>query len=424
MTTTVLHLGAGALMADSIRRLQAAGFTVHALDGNAQAEGLRLATRGAAIDFSDVAAVIADAERHPPDLILGVNEPGVFTAAVASDRLGLPNVPLEVAWRCLHKGRMRLAWAEAGLPQPPFRLLDRAADLPAAVAELGFPAIVKPTIGWGSWGVATLRAEQDLAPALEMLEAAERRSFDRRWLAGAPDRRDEDRSRAIVERYVEGTELTVEGLVVAGEARVLVISDKEHQEHPRYRVAMALNYPAAIPAAARATVERTIAGAVDALGLRAGAFHAECMLTAGGEVALLELGARGGGGHIFGLIVELATGVVMPVATVRLLLGERPPEKEIAPRHARGVCYRFFQPPPGVYRGLSGLEEARRLPGVAALGFTMAPGARVEPIAEDRLRPGFVVAHGADRDTARARADAAIARLVFDVENDQELSEP
>lgn len=379
-------------MCDSIRVLREEGYAVFTVDGNPKSPGFARSDGYEPIDFTDVDAVVEYAQRIDADLILGVNEPGVWTAAQASARLGLPNVPPDVAWRCLHKGQMRRAWDAARVPQPTFRIVEDLDDVSQAAEEIGYPIVLKPTFGWGSRGVSVARSVEDLAWSCEFARTHSRRHD------------------FIVEEKLHGTEITIEGLVQDGHAHVLAISDKEHQPHERYRVAVALNYPAALPPSVLEKVEATVKAAVAALGLENGGFHSEGMVNDDG-VFLLELGARGGGGHIFGVIVEAVSGVRMPVALVKILLGKK---LDVRPRYQRGACYRFFfAPPSGVFLGVNGVDEARKLPGILDLGFEMEPGTASEPVAGDADRPGYLVSTGMTRMEAMANAERAIASVQF-----------
>ncbi|MFH1419413.1 MAG: ATP-grasp domain-containing protein [Planctomycetota bacterium] len=388
---TILQLGAGALLGESIRILCDEGFKVHAIDRDPDAPGFALADCSEPIDFGDVDAVTNCARRIGANLILGVNELGVWTAAQASARLGLPNVPVDVAWRCLHKGEMRAAWQRAGLSQPAFRVIKNLDELPAAADALGYPLVLKPTFGWGSRGVSVMRSQADLPRAAEFA----------REHARQPD--------FIVEQMIVGTELTIEGLVQHGRPVVLAMSDKQHQRHDQYCVAMALDYPPDLPEAKQREVEELVKHAVAALGLHNGAFHCECMTNAAGDY-LVELGARGGGGHIFSRIVETASGVCMPSALTRIFLGE---DVDLRPKWRRAVSYRFFAPPEGVFLLAENIETARRMPNILEFGFNLAAGTVVRPISGDADRPGFVISTGVTRQEAIDSAQQAIGAVRF-----------
>jgi biotin carboxylase len=172
---------------------------------------------------------------------------------------------------------------------------------------------------------------------------------------------------------------------------------------------MALNYPAQFSKEQLQRAAEVVSGATRALGIENSAFHCECMVTGTG-VFLVEMGARPGGGHIFGQIVEAASGICMPQALALLMLGDNP---DIRPRYERGACYKFFAPPSGVFREAIGVDAARQLPGILDFGFQMNPGTVVSAIAGDADRPGYAVSSGATRGEAIENADRAIASVRY-----------
>jgi len=380
-------------MTHSIELLQRAGWVVHALDRDATAPGLALADAAAVVDPADAGAVTAYAGAVRADVILALNDAGVPSAAIAGRRLGVGGIDQEAALRCVDKGLMRDAWDAAGLPQPRYRVAG-VEKVAAAAQELGFPLVLKPTTGSGSRGVSLVRSEEDLRPAMELAEAGARAN------------------RFIVEEWLAGTEMTVEGLVQQGRPYVLAKSDKVAQVHPRFRVAMALNYPASFPEEVLRKTDELAGRAALALGIRDGAFHLECMVD-GTDVSLVEMAGRPGGGAIFSRIVEAVSGVCMPQALVSILAGE---PVEVPADPPLGACYKFFSPPSGIYRSVRGLDEARRMPGVLDIDFNLAPGTVVGAIATDMGRPGALVTRGADRAEAIDNAERAVASLRFHVD--------
>jgi biotin carboxylase len=391
MPKRILQLGAGQLMIATTRILRDAGYETYAIDRDPNAPAFAAADGFAVVDIADADGVAEYARRIQADVILPVNDAGALPASLASQRLGLPGVPPDVALRCLNKGLMREAWRKAGLAQPRYLIVRGREEIAAAAAEIGYPMILKPTVNWGSRGVSFVENEAALPWAIDF---AARNSRDAEF---------------IVEECVSGIEMTVEGLVQDGRPQILAKSDKEAQPHARYRVAMALNYPAKFEDWQLRCADELVRSAALALGLVNGAIHCECMVNERG-VRLVELGARGGGGHIFNTIVEAVSGVSMPVALAKILLRE---PVDIEPKRNWGACYKFFAPSPGVFQGVDGLDEARQRPGILDIGFHMALGTVVEPISNDAGRPGFVVSSDVTREGAMARADQAIASLRF-----------
>ena len=212
--------------------------------------------------------------------------------------------------------------------------------------------VLKPAdSGGGGRGVSVVRDETELE-----------------W-AYAFARKPARNGRVVVERFLEGVELTIEAISHRGDVHPLAISDKI-KPPLRTRVASALTYPAALSEQAVAEVRAVTRAAVSSLGLTDGPSHVEMVLTDDGPV-LLELGARGGGGHIFSTIVEAVTGVPMVRESARVLVGDEP---DLRIRHERGCVYELFAPHSGVIREIVGIEEARAMAGVLDVGATRKPG--------------------------------------------------
>jgi biotin carboxylase len=387
----ILQLGAGELMKHSIRLIQALGHKVYVIDKNPDAPAFEVADGHKPIDLVDVEGITEYAREIGANAILAVNEAGVLSAAYASQTLGLRGLHPDTAIKALDKGMMREAWAAAKLSQPRFIIVESLEKIPEAAAQIGYPLILKPTMNWGSRGISRVDSPEGLAWAMDFAATNQRTG------------------RFIVEECIDGTEMTIEGLMQDGEVSILGKSDKEHQAHPKFRVAMGLNYPAKFSADILAQTDELISNAAKALGLDNCAIHCEAMLL-DGRVYLIEMGARGGGGHIFGLIVEATSGVSMPQALIQILLGEK---TDIQPKFQRGAVYRFFAPPAGIFLGAEGMEEARKLEGVLDFGFQMEVGRKVGAIEGDADRPGYCVTTAATREEAMAIADKAVGMMKF-----------
>ncbi|HEY4440342.1 MAG TPA: ATP-grasp domain-containing protein [Candidatus Elarobacter sp.] len=386
----MLLLAAGAYLAPSVHALRAAGFRVVSVDRNPQAPGHAAADARVVASITDVDAIAAAARTHDVGVILPGIEASVVAAAEASERLGLPQIGVDVAVRCTDKVGLREAWRRAGLLQPEFREVP-SAGLRAAIEEFGFPCVVKPARNGGSVGVSVL----DRASQLDGAIADATRN--------APD------GRCIVERFVEGPLLTADGFVRDEEVVVAMIGDVVTQEETRHRVNMALNYPARYDAAVVAEARALIVDAVRAVGLRRGAFHIECIVGPEG-VMLVELAARGGGSYLSSTVVGEVSGLDGPVTFARLLLGDT---VDLRPTRARGASLRFLRAPEGIVDAVAGVAAARRLPGVVSLDVAIGSGAAGGIVVHDNARHGHVVAVGSDRDEAVARAEAAAAAVRF-----------
>lgn len=391
----ILQLGAGELMKHSIEQIQAMGHQVYVVDKNPNAPAFAIADGHAPIDLVDMDGITAYAQEIGADAILAVNEAGVLSAAHASQRLGLRGLHPDTAIKALDKGLMRQAWQKAKLSQPEFFIADSAEQIPEAAKKIGYPIIIKPTMNWGSRGASAVFSPDELQWSIDLAVQNQRNG------------------KIIVEEYIDGIEMTVEGLIQNGKIQILTKSDKILQSHTHYRVDLILFYPAKLSEHVLEKVDHLVIQAAQALGLDNCALHTE-VLVRNEEVFLVEMAARPGGGHIFGQIVEAASGVCMPQALTNILLGQ---ETDIRPRYQHGAVYRFFIPPEGIFIAIDGLEEARQIEGVLDLGFEMASGTVVKPFSSGAERPGYCVTTGKTREEAVAIAEKALATLRYTMES-------
>ena len=387
----ILQLGGGLLQTHSVQQWMKAGYEVHIADKNPNAPAFKIAHKQAVIDIIDTDAIVEYAKKNSIHLILAINDGGVIAAADASEKLGLKNLSKLTARMATDKGLMREAWRKNKLSQPSFAVVDSADKLKEAIKNIGFPCIVKPCLNWGSRGVASIMKQEDIGFAIDYCSSNDRNG------------------RNIVEQYINGTEMTYEGLAQNGKIQILSRSDKVHQKHDRFKVAMQLNYPPALPQKWIDLADKLVINAATALGITDGAIHCELMVNEN-SAYLVEMAARPGGGHIFGKIVEAQSGVPMPLALAKIFLNE---PIDIFPKFQKGVCYHFFSPPKGIFQSIEGIEKAKKTNGVIDIGFSLKSGTKVGDIAGDADRPGYIVTQGKTRDEAMHIAENTVRSLTF-----------
>jgi biotin carboxylase len=400
----IVQLGGGLLMIQTTQRLRAMGCELHVLDRNPDAPARQFADAFAAVDIADDEGVLNYARSVKADAVLPINDAATQAAAFASEALGLPHNSYQTALNATDKGLMRTCWANAGLRQPKFIVFHDMAELSARAVEIGYPCVLKPCRSWGSKGVTVLRAESDceMAGAFALEHARE--------------------NRFIIEEYIRGLEMNVEGLVRGDEVSILTFGDKVLQDHPNFCVTMQVNYhmPGNQPDVLASEIKELVSNAARALGMRLGALHGE-VLVRDGKPYLMEMAARPGGGHVFGVIVQEACGVPMPETLAKLYLQQ---PTNILPKWARGVSYRFFGPPVGVFRSVRGIEQAKQRPDVLDVLFDMKPGTVFTHIEHGAARPGYLVTTGETRDDAVAVANEVLASLQFEMDPLPEANAP
>jgi biotin carboxylase len=400
---TVLFVGAGRHQRRAIVRAKELGLRVAAVDGNPQAPGLREADIARAVDFADVDAVIRAVRRLRIDGVLTISaDRAVPVVAAIAEALGLPGIGVETAHRMTHKVAMRRSLAEAGVPQPRFAALRRLSERRRAADEVGFPAVLKPADSGGQRGVFRIESLDDVEAHL--YEA----------LAASPT------GEAILEEYVDGTEMN--GIVVArrGEVVPLTLSDRLRPPGIGFGVGWIHVYPATIYGHQLEESERVAVHAVRALGLRTGIAFPQLIAAPDGRVVVVECAARVPGGQMADL-VRHAVGVDLIEVQLRMALGEELPDELVLPRFRQPLAVRFFTASPGPLplgrvRRVGSLEKVLAFPGVVQAETYLEPGEVIRPVRLDNDRRGFVIAIADTNLEALERAEAAARLLDVEVE--------
>jgi hypothetical protein len=196
--------------------------------------------------------------------------------------------------------------------------------------------------------------------------------------------------RLLVERFVPGAEVAVEGLVRGGRLEVLAVFDKPDPLDGPYFEETIYVTPSRHPHAQLEEVTRLAQQACRALSLAEGPVHAEARLAAGGPV-LLEVAARSIGG-LCARTLRFGAGVSLEELLLRHALG-LPTDGLIREDVASGVLMLPI-PRSGTLAEVRGLEDARAVPGVVGVEITIARGRPVQALPEGDRYLGFVFARG------------------------------
>ena len=383
----LLVLGAGPAQVGLLRAARELGIYVIAVDRDPRAPGFRYADRRAILSSEDEPAVDRLARSEP---IAGIVAPGtdwpVGIAARIAERLGLPH-PLSPASAALavSKLRQRERFDERGVPQPAWRAVSRDEPLDG----LPVPCVVKAPDRQGQRGLSLVTHAEELAEAVAQAQEASRTGV------------------ALVEALVEGPEVTVNAFSVRGELRPLTVTDRETAEPPAFGVALAHVWPSEHDVDAAVEAARA---ATEALGIEDGPTYTQLRLGPDGPT-VVELAARLGGGHDAELC-RAALGVDLNRLAIAAALGEpvAPPRPKA---QAGGACTRFLLPPPGRLEETHGVDEARAAEGIVEVYAYRSPGHEFGPFRTGSDRAGAVLAAGASRDEALARARRATDLIRF-----------
>jgi biotin carboxylase len=349
------------------------------------------------------AKVAAWSRARPLSAVVAVDDRTTVAAAAIAERLGLKANTVAAAQAARNKWDMRRLLSEAGVPVPQFRLVSLDDD-PAMSASHGvYPCVLKPLTLAASRGVIRANDEAEFVDAfIRIGKILERDDVE---VSGNAARG------LLVEEYIPGEEVALEGLLLGGELHVLALFDKpDPLEGPFFEETIYVT-PSLLPGGVQDRIATVTADACQALGLAEGPIHAELRVNDHGPF-VLEVAARSIGG-LCSRTLRFGTGVSLEELILRHALGW-PIDSLARERRSAGVMM-IPIPRAGRLTGVRGQDAALAVAGIEEVTITMHLGQELVPLPEGAQYLGFIFARG---DTPEAVAKAlrqAHGRLEFDV---------
>ncbi len=352
------------------------------------------------VDFQDVESAARHLAEYvaawPVDAILAVDDSGAELAARASQMAGLPHNRPEAAVAARRKDRMRALMAAAQVPSPAFLPLETTTPRDQVIAQveaqIGYPCVVKPVDLNGSRGVIRADRREELHGALDRLLGLIGQAAGRLFL---------------VERYVPGVEVALEGLLDQGDLQVLALFDKpDPLEGPFFEETIYVT-PSRLPQALQEAVAQVTARAARALGLEMGPVHAELRVNEAGPW-IVEIAGRSIGGlcsRILRFGTDHSLEELILAQACGIPLSDRDRE-----RRAGGVMM-IPIPEAGILEAVEGIDQARAVPGVEDVQITARLNYPITPLPEGDAYLGFIFARGETPEEVEAALREAHRRL-------------
>jgi biotin carboxylase len=339
-----------------------------------------------ALDFRDVhraeTQLSVFAEQYSLDAVVGVDDDTTVLAAQLARALNLPHNAVEAVKAARYKDVMRLALSEAeGVLSPAFCVFGTDADPNRCAGRVAYPCVLKPLSLAGSRGVIRANNSDEFVAAFAtIVEILAQTDIDPA---------DPGASQILVEEFMPGVEVALEGLLVDSTLTTLALFDKPDRLDGPYFEETIYVTPSRLAPPSQALISQAAQRAAVALGLRSGPMHAELRLN--------EHGAW---------IVEVAARSIGGLCSNTLRFGDGISLEEIVLRQAAGldlVSLQREQRPAGVMmipvpaagrlRTVNGLEQAQAVPGIDEISITVPCGELVEPLPWASRYLGFIFAH-------------------------------
>jgi biotin carboxylase len=342
-------------------------------------------------------------EKNPVSAVIALGDRPTPAAAYAARALGIRGNPPESIEICRNKLRQREALRAAGIRVPDFFAFPANADLNEALARAKFPCVVKPLSLAASQGVIRANDAKEFESAVKRIRA----------LLESPEiqvTREPGLDHLLVECYIPGREVALEGLIDKGLQRVLAIFDKpDPLEGPYFEESIYVT-PSRLPAEMQQSVEDCAARAARALMLETGPVHAEFRVNEDGPW-VLEIAPRPIGGLCSRALRFGSERISLEELLLRQALGMEGSDLE-REDSASGVMM-IPVPRSGIFEGVDGIESAEKIPGVTEIRMTARLRDYVAAWPEGASYLGFIFARGESPAFVESALRAAHANLKF-----------
>ena len=335
-------------------------------------------------EVSAVEGIRTALTESPVSGVLAVGDRPALIAALTAEALELTGNPPNAVRIAGNKLLTRIRLEEAELPVPWFTAVHLDERVSDVAGRISFPCVVKPLAMSASRGVMRVDTLTQFEMAMDRISRLLGRSDVEGW--------DPSHLTVLVEQYLPGREVAVEGVLTDGVLQTFAVFDKpDPLEGPFFEETIYVT-----PSVATDRTDREIRQAVSrsavAFGLTDGPVHAECRIGTDG-VVILEVAPRPIGGLCAKALRFLAPGgetVSLEEVLLRQALAE--PVSEYRREELASGVMMIPIPNDGLYKNVGGLESAGAVDYIEEIVITAQRDQRIRPLPEGGSYLGFIFA--------------------------------
>jgi len=336
------------------------------------------------------------------------DEASVIATASIAEALKLPGLGLKAAQNSRNKWFMRLAHEAGGAPHPQFVRCDTLNEALAAGEKIGYPVILKPTLGALAQHVYKVSGPEQMKERFNpAMEGSKSHSFSR--FEASSD--DIGPCTLLVEEFLDGTEHAVEAVIDGEVLHLGAIADRLSIDSDTFDNDL-YKMPTSLSAEQIDLVHETVRLGAVSQGIRLGVLHAEVRFHQG-KPYILEIAARPGGGSI--QYTSKASYAYCPMtAALTVAEGRSVDVPPLRPTGEISIALTMLCDEGHVKR-LSIPAGIRSMPGVINFQIVPKPGGTVyrPPLGNDVL--GFLGTKGETLNDALALADKIFKSLEIEL---------
>lgn len=402
MKTKVMVLSGAKAQIPIINRLHEFGCEVYDVNLYEDSPAFKYADYTGVMDILDKKRCLEFAKNNCIDAVMSeMCDIATPTVAYIAEQLNLPGIGTKMSELYTNKFAMREFGIKNGIPTPEYKICKTKAEAIDFFHGLGKKIIIKPLDSNSSRGVFTVNSIEDLEKHFD-----ESLSYSHIKKA------------VLCERYVTGTEFTVDGIVTKYGHVCLAVSEKHHYAYNE-NIADELYFSHHNENFDYDLLRKTNNEFVDKSGLKYGLTHAEYKYESG-KFYLIEIGARGGGNYIGSTIVPLMSGVDNYEYIINKTLGRETSENLFVNKKLWDRCcvLKFFDTPEdgGVVKQIHGIDFLDNCENVVDYDLNFNIGDTIEPAKNDSARIGYYIAYADNNEKLRNLMKKIETEFVIELE--------
>jgi len=320
------------------------------------------------VDTSDYSQTIDKVKQLSKEFhlagVAAFTETAVEICSYIAHELNLPGNPIESIKFARNKLAMREQLAKANVEQVPFFHLKDINKLEEGISSIGLPVIVKPINSSGSIGIFHIKSNEDIRTFLINYSHINNAKYD-------PFSRT-NTTEFIIEKYITGHEVSVEGLIFNKEVMICGITDKSTTMD--YKIEYQHIFPSNLPEAEQCVIQKSVEMIITVLGFDYCSFHLEGKLY-NNKFYMIEVAARPAGGYIASHLIPNATSQNYYNDLVNIIIGHRPTSKYIAKCYS-GIRF-ILAPKEGIFTSINNWSYLTQHPLVNSFFIETDIGARI-----------------------------------------------
>lgn len=364
-----------------LEKAREAGYKTVCVNPYKNSPGFRYADYSVQADVLDKKKVLQIAEEYAVSAVISDEcDIAMPTVAYVGERMGLHTISCSHAELYTDKFLMRKFCKEHGYHYPEYSKCATIDDAVAFYDSLETQKmIMKPLDSNSSRGVYIVNQREDIAEYFE-----ESLKYSKKERA------------VICERYINGPEFTVDGIVLKGKHYSLAVSQKKHYEY-NSNIAYELFFSYSNPDYDYDLLRKINDSYVEATSLKMGFTHAEYKCE-DNKFYLIEIGARGGGNYISSHIVDKLVNLDNYRILLEQSLGREGDAVNFAFYQERCAVLEFFDvEKEGIVKEIRNEAILSDNPHIVKYQFRFQAGDWVGKAENDSKRVGFYIAYSETR---------------------------